>query len=84
MASQDVKPKGLASLEQPVQLCGIVGYMRRKLTETEKQRIRSEGLERERNAFPTLNIDVVVEDYTWANGEANVRVVHLSDKEKRP
>ena len=57
--------------------------MRRKLTETEKQRIRAERLERERKTFPSLNIDVVVEDYTWANGEADVRVVHLSDSEKR-
>jgi hypothetical protein len=49
--------------------------MRRKLTETEKEQIRAERLDREQKAFPSLDIDVFVEDWTYANEEPIVRVV---------
>lgn len=58
--------------------------MRRKLTETEKETIRSERLATEQKAFPNTNIDVVVEDFTWANGEPIVRVIHGPERKDKP
>jgi hypothetical protein len=58
--------------------------MRRKLTEIEKVKIRSERLAAEQKAFPGLDIDVVVEDFTWANGEPIVRVIHRPERKDNP
>jgi hypothetical protein len=58
--------------------------MRRKLTETEKEKIRSERLATEHKAFPNMDIDVVVEDFTWANGEPIVRVIHRPERKDNP
>ena len=53
-----------------------VAVMRRKLTPDEKLQIMTERYAIESAAFAGMNIEVVVDDYTWANGEPNVRVVH--------
>jgi len=58
--------------------------MRRKLTETEKPKIRLERLATEQKAFPGMDIDVVVEDVTWANGEPTVRVIHRPERKDDP
>ena len=49
--------------------------MRRHLTADEKAEIHDERLDAERKAFPELNIEVVVEDFTFATGEPIVRVI---------
>jgi hypothetical protein len=60
------------------------GDMRRKLSDGEKSQLRGERLERERRAFPAIDIDVIVEDFTWANGEPIIRVISHGAKDKDP
>jgi hypothetical protein len=55
-----------------------VAVMRRKLTPDEKLQIMTERYAIESAAFAGMNIEVIVDDYTWANGEPNARVVHHS------
>jgi hypothetical protein len=57
-----------------------VPIVRRKLDPTEKLRIGQEQLEVEKAAFPETNITVVVDDYTYANGEPQVRVIAMSKR----
>jgi hypothetical protein len=49
--------------------------MQRKLSEQEKEQIRAKRLEEEREAFPEIDIEVIVDDYTYGNGEPVVRVI---------
>jgi hypothetical protein len=49
--------------------------MMRKLDPNEKRRIQAERERMERADFLNLDIQVVVEDYTHANGEPVVRVI---------
>jgi hypothetical protein len=49
--------------------------MRRKLNMDEKRLVQAERYKIEQASFPNLEIEVVVDDYTWDNGEPNVRVV---------
>jgi hypothetical protein len=49
--------------------------MRRHLTAEEKAEIHKERLDAAREAFPELNIEVVVEDFTFATGEPSVRII---------
>jgi hypothetical protein len=52
----------------------------RKLSEAEKNQIAAKRLETEREAFPEAGIEVIVADYTYANGEPKVRVVRQANK----
>lgn len=51
--------------------------MRRKLDLAEKLHIQQERLRLEESGFPEMNIAVFVDDYTYANGEPQVRVVSM-------
>jgi hypothetical protein len=56
--------------------------MRRKLDPDEKLRIKTERQKIESAAFPDAEIEVVVDDFTYANGEPNVRVVRRERDKK--
>jgi hypothetical protein len=49
--------------------------MGHKLDFAERRRIYDERLATERLAFPSAAIEVIVEEYTYANGDAIIRVV---------
>ena len=49
--------------------------MRRKLDPAEKRRLQAERGRIERADFPNIDIEVIVEDYTYGNGDAIIRVV---------
>jgi hypothetical protein len=57
--------------------------MRRKLSPDEKDKLRAERLALEREAFPDFDVDVIVEDFTWANGEPVVRVIRRDPGQKQ-
>jgi hypothetical protein len=54
--------------------------MQRKLDKDEKLRLQAERYATERAANPTAHIEVIVEDYTYANGDPIVRVVRRGVK----
>ena len=56
--------------------------MTRKLDPAEKRRLQAERERIERADFPNVEIEVIVEDYTYANGEPVVRVVSRGVKPK--
>jgi hypothetical protein len=58
--------------------------MRRKLTPEEKLQIMAERYAVESAAFPEMDIEVVVEDFTYGNGEPNVRVIHHARAASHP
>ena len=49
--------------------------MRRRLSDEEKAELRNEQLYAAREAFPEMDIEVIVEDFTLASGEPHVRVI---------
>ena len=49
--------------------------MMRKLDPNEKRRLQAERERIERADFPNVEIEVVVEDYTYANGDPIIRVI---------
>jgi len=57
--------------------------MLRRLSAEEKEQIRAERLQFERQSFPEADIDVIVDDYTWATGEPRVRVVRRRGKDDK-
>ena len=56
--------------------------MGRKLEPDEKLRIQAERYEIESAAFPDADIEVIVDDDTYANGEPKIRVVSRGKKDK--
>ena len=58
--------------------------MRRELDPAEKRRLQGERERIERADFPNVEIEVIVDDYTYANGELVARVVSRGVKPNRP
>ena len=56
--------------------------MRRRLSQEEKDKLKAERAAAEREAFPNIDFEIVVEDFTWANGEPIIRVVRRNPSEK--
>ena len=57
--------------------------MRRLLTSEEKQEIATARYAVEKAAFPDFDIEIVVSDYTYANGEPDCRVIHHAGETRR-
>ena len=55
--------------------------MRHQLSDDEKRQIAAARLTTERASFPGAELDVIVEDFTYANGEPNVRVISHGAKD---